>query len=422
MLSFGFSAFWPCGRCLVFGMPLISLSAEEKAAALQAASPDLKYHLSEVGVPVDVQAALYHKGFTTLRLFSGIDESRLEVRAALAVEIGLKHDDNTQARQSVAVLLSAWESSRSQLVAEDRMRVESKLGQTHRIVQTSELSAMRQAVEAQVGQLQDDEVPAKSLIATKLEQIETLELKAEDLREVLCADDTEVDVFSGIIEHGSGNLKIKPGKATIPMPASPEELRLRHRRLALAWLMCGTKHKNQLWISSRLVDAFRRFSDHVAGKHVAGLPILSNGATRYPTWKLVLSYEFEVRKKAYRMVRDGKSSSLADALEASWESAEITNKHFLLPLTVSADFLSDSGKGGGKGAKGDNKGKGAKIEKVKKQHLKTKTGDGRKICFKFNNGKCKLSNCTFAHVCQLCLQEGHGKKACAQKSPDESES
>lgn len=222
-------------------MPLISLSAEEKAAALQAASPDLKYHLSEVGVPVDVQAALYHKGFTTLRLFSGIDESRLEVRAALAVEIGLKHDDNTQARQSVAVLLSAWESSRSQLVAEDRMRVESKLGQTHRIVQTSELSAMRQAVEAQVGQLQDDEVPAKSLIATKLEQIETLELKAEDLREVLCADDTEVDVFSGIIEHGSGNLKIKPGKATIPMPASPEELRLRHRRLALAWLMCGTR-------------------------------------------------------------------------------------------------------------------------------------------------------------------------------------
>lgn len=205
-------------------MPLISLSAEEKAAALQAASPDLKYHLSEVGVPVDVQAALYHKGFTTLRLFSGIDESRLEVRAALAVEIGLKHDDNTQARQSVAVLLSAWESSRSQLVAEDRMRVESKLGQTHRIAQTSELSAMRQAVEAQVGQLQDDEVPAKSLIATKLEQIETLELKAEDLREVLCADDTEVDVFSGIIEHGSGNLKIKPGKATIPMPASPEEL------------------------------------------------------------------------------------------------------------------------------------------------------------------------------------------------------
>ena len=40
-------------------MPLISLSAEEKAAALQAASPDLKYHLSEVGAPVDVQAALY---------------------------------------------------------------------------------------------------------------------------------------------------------------------------------------------------------------------------------------------------------------------------------------------------------------------------------------------------------------------------
>ena len=286
-------------------------------------------------VPVEVQAALYHKGFVDLHLFTGLDESRLEVRSALAVEIGLKHDEDTEARQTIARLLSACESARAQLVAEDKMKVESKLGQTQRIVQCSEMSALRKAVETCIGKLHDDEIPAKSLIASKLEQIESGDLRAEDLREVLCVEDTDVDLFSGIIEQGTGTLKIKPGKASIPMPASPEELRLRHRRIGIAWLMVGSKRKNQTWISNDLLEAFRRFSDHVVGRHIAMLPILAHGATRHPAWSLVLSYELEVRKKAYEWVRDGKHSSLKEALEAVWESAEVVNKHFLVPLTAS---------------------------------------------------------------------------------------
>ena len=64
-------------------MPLFSFSAEQREAALNAASPDLKFHLSEVKAPVEVQAALYHKGLV------GPDESHLEVRNAIAMEIGV---------------------------------------------------------------------------------------------------------------------------------------------------------------------------------------------------------------------------------------------------------------------------------------------------------------------------------------------
>ncbi|CAL1155276.1 unnamed protein product [Cladocopium goreaui] len=322
-------------------------SSSDSTDGSLAASPDLKYHLSEVKVPVEVQAALFHKGFVDLQLFAGLDESRLEVRNALAVEIGLKHDECTDARQNVARLLSAWESSRAQLVAEDKMKAESKLGQTPRIVQCSEMAALRKAVEADLGKLQDDEVPAKSLIATKLEQIESGDLRAEDLREVLCVEDTDVDLFSGIIEHGTGNLKIKPGKASIAMPSTPEELRLRHRRIGIAWLMVGSKHKNQSWITPALLEAFRRFSDHIVGRHIAGFPIMAQGVTRHPAWNLVLSYELEVRKRAYKQLRDGKHSSLQEALEDAWNSAELINKHFLVPLTASADFFSTASHGEG---------------------------------------------------------------------------
>ena len=90
-----------------------------------------------------------------------------------------------------------------------------------------------------------------------------------------------MDLFSGIIEHGTGTLKIKPGKASIAMPATPEELRLRHRRIGLAWLMVGSKHKNQSWITPALLEAFRRFSDHIVGKHIAGFPIMTQGVTKH---------------------------------------------------------------------------------------------------------------------------------------------
>ena len=45
-----------------------------------------------------------------------------------------------------------------------------------------------------------DAIQAKSLIAAKLEQIGSGDLRVEDLREVLRLEDTDIDLFSGIIK------------------------------------------------------------------------------------------------------------------------------------------------------------------------------------------------------------------------------
>lgn len=114
-----------------------------------------------------------------------------------------------------------------------------------------------------MGRLRDSEVPAKTVIAAKLEQIEQGTIQAEDLREVLCLEDKDVDLFSGIIEHGTGNLRIRPGKASVALPTCPEDLRKRHRLIAVAWALCRTKHRNQSWLSSDVIEAFRRFSGNM---------------------------------------------------------------------------------------------------------------------------------------------------------------
>ena len=406
-------------------MPLTKLTDAQSQAALASASADLKFHLAEKNVPQDVQLALFHAGFINLQLFAGLDESRAEVRDALAKEIGLKHTDDVASRIAVASVLAAWESSRMQSTTEEKLRVESRLGQSQRVVQLSEMAAMRAAVEAEFGILRDSEVPAKSLVATKLEQLEQGSPQAEDLREVLCLEDKDIDLFSSIVEHGTGHLRIRPGTARVALPSYGEELRLRHRLIAVAWLMCRSKHKNCAWLSADLLDAFRRLSDFVLGKFIAGHPIMSGNGTRKPAWKLVLSFEQEIRKKAYQLVRLDEAKTLAAALEEACKSPELLNLHFLMPLTTSTEFLSvaaddmpdqsqwySRGKGKGKGKLGKSK-DGKLVEKL---FLKTKTDDGKCICFKFNNGKCSdPSVCGFEHVCQLCLASGHGKKQCPMK-------
>lgn len=98
---------------------MLKLSEDERQPALSAASSGLKFHPAET-VPEDVHAALLHKGFLNLQLFSGLDESRAEVRKAVIAEIGLNREDSAQSRVAMASLLAAWESSRLQASTKEK--------------------------------------------------------------------------------------------------------------------------------------------------------------------------------------------------------------------------------------------------------------------------------------------------------------
>ena len=52
------------------------------------------------------------------------------------------------------------------------------------------------------------------------------------------------------------------------------------------------------------------------------------------TWSQVLTYELELRKAAYRFVRDGKSSCLNSAIEKAIDSTDLLNLHFTIPMTL----------------------------------------------------------------------------------------
>ena len=70
-------------------MPLVHLSAEDKSKAMESASSDLKWLLADNDVSEDIQAVLFHVGVRHMKIFSGLGESRAEVRTALKADIGL---------------------------------------------------------------------------------------------------------------------------------------------------------------------------------------------------------------------------------------------------------------------------------------------------------------------------------------------
>ena len=384
-------------------------------AALAKASSDLKFLMDEAGVSLQTQAKVYTRGlkvytrgFINVRIFSGLDDTKEKVRAALCKELPLDYEADAAARVDMALLLSVWESCRTQWTVGEQHRADSKLGVQSRIVPTTEYAAMREAIEAVHGSLRDKELPSKSLLAQKLEQVEDNAPHVEDLRDVTSLEDSQIGSYETVIDPASTFLRIKPGKTMTTPPANPEELRMRHRRIGLAWEMLRTKHSSRSWLPSRCLDGFRKLSDHILGDRIAGI---HSPDGRSPAWSLILQYESEVRKHAYRLVRDGSVADLNSALSAACVAPEIYTMHFIGPLTFASassgatpspaadevPWRKRSGKGKGKG-----KEKGLDVKKTIRKHHRTQ--DGQLLCFGYNKPSgCTKKNCHFAHVCQHCL-------------------
>ncbi|CAE7262448.1 unnamed protein product [Symbiodinium sp. CCMP2456] len=370
---------------------------------LETLAPDLRFQLEQADVPAVLQARLGELGIRNVALFSGLDESRERVRAALIAELPIDPTAGVAERLNVARLLAAWEASRLHLQVSEKNKAEARLGTQQRLVQPNEHHAMRLAVEAAVGKLKDKEVPAKSVLAAKLEQIENNQPVAELLTEVASLEDSELEAYSAVIDPTTNVLKIKPGKTLTGMPDNPEELRLRHRRIGLAWDFLATKHALRPWLSKNTTDVLRRFSDYVLGSQVAGL-VAGDGHT--PTWSMVLHFELEARKSVYRWIRDGEALSLEDAFSKATHDMELLNRHLVIPFSLRAvpppPTAPSAWERAGKPLRTPGKRtiapSAADTPPAKKAAKLMKTPDGKPICWKYNRKEgCTNTSCRFIH-------------------------
>ena len=289
---------------------------------------------------------------------------------------------------------------------------------------------MRRVAEAKLGSLKGCEVPSKALIGLKLEQVEDNEPRVEDLREVSSLEDNETEALTGVIDSATGVFKVRKGSNSIALPSTPEGLRLRHRRIGLAWTFVASRHTNRKWLAGISVEDYRMLSDYILGARVAELTTRAPGGevVGRVSWGHVLEYDHEVRKLAYELVRSGSASTISEGLKAAMKDSEVRQLHLMDPMTMCGVF--GAGRGSGRkhaadaedfqassqkvkrgesgwsqgGAGGKAKGKGKKGAKGKKKGgLWQRTPTGALLCFAYNSAAGCPGGCSMQHACQRCL-------------------
>ena len=129
-----------------------------------------------------------------------------------------------------------------------------------------------------------------------------------------------------------------------------------------------------------------------------------------PSFPLLLSYEYQIRVKAFELVNE-EGYSLAAALRAARKDSETRSLKFVTPLATEGKTKVDDQRSlwregnprgvRSEGKKGKGKEKGGVKGKFEKGSLMSEW-NGLQICYKYNNKmEHDHSQCARAHVCQF---------------------
>ena len=402
---------------------------------------DLSFLWSESDVILDLQYRLGHSGFTTLRKFVGLEDSKPLVRAALIADFALDQAAAAGNRLILASTVSAWEIATQLLAKETQIRAEAKASNMPRPLTNQEQVSMRRVVEQLYGPIPMSENPSSEYLGSKVEEVESNAPTASRLDEVTSLLHCEAQTLTATVGP-NGSVTVLHKKAKTSMPSNPEQLRMRLRVEAHLWVFLLVKFSNRPWLVGITPQIFSRYCDHFLGEKCNAMLIPSGSSgedsmrTLNPPWAVVLNYEFACRRTSFIWVRE-KGMSLKNALELVVSDAELKEIHFTSPIALmptqkrqqpddtsprptksqrrASAIAAKSGGSKGSGA-GKGRGKGSK-GKGKGKNLMGNTPDGRQICFAFNSEAGCAGNCERAHACRRrgCNQE-HSILACTMAS------
>eukprot|EP00973_Karenia_brevis_P036282 5004906-Karenia_brevis.AAC.1 len=119
-------------------------------------------------VSEDIQAVLFAGGFDRLSTFTGLGETRAEVRDTLRDDFSIDASESLSFRVQVARLLATWDAARLQVTKEESAKADARASQVDRPAPTMEHTFMRTSFEKIYGKLLQDETPSRQYIGLKI--------------------------------------------------------------------------------------------------------------------------------------------------------------------------------------------------------------------------------------------------------------
>ena len=390
-------------------------------------SSELKYLLAREDVPLPYQAWLFHHKVTTMAKFATLVETAAELKILLRDDMGLDAAVSIANRVLVASIQVAWNSSKSRTDKAHEVEGEYQVKKLQIPLSATDYQQMRTGWEAKFWPLEDSDIPGRSYLERRADELEHGDMRAEPLTAVLSREEDSAEVFTSYWDS-AGQLQLKKGGTVVPEPGNPEVLRRRLKILFTGLMFLSLRHTNRLWLQGLTPQDAESYLSYLLGEHVWLLTgRAADGSTvSTPQWNQLLVYEHSIRKKAFHIVQtEGKTFKAA--IVESYRCAVTKERFFTTPVALASvskrplNFQDlgnpkkwrgkGEGKGKGGGGKGEGKGKGGgkggkggKSGKGGKGQGKGKGGRGQSLCYAFNNSweRCTRANCPFEHACYRC--------------------
>ena len=385
-----------------------------------------------------IQTKLYAAGILTVKQFAAVVDDKTELRQVMKDSFGLDSGANLDTRVSVSKVLVAWTSARARALKMADAEGEAESRNLPKDISSGDYHSMRTVFEERFWELTDRELPGRSYIEKKLDEIEKIDLKPELLSDVVSREEDEPDSMKTVWGPG-GELRALKISAKVPLPSDTESFRHRIILLGTAWLFISFHQTNRSSLLGLSPQLFQQYLQYLLGEYVHGL-LLRDGRgyeISSPAWHLLISYEFAIRARATNPMRKG--VPFRDALRQGWECPMTKERYFSTPLAMDtvyrrplpqhqprlqpqepvakrAKIEDEEGKGKGKRAK-----KASKLSKSEAHAKKASSyngalqnADGKPMCFKFNTTGCKNSKCVYQHACGGCFKQNVSMKDCVK--------
>ncbi len=421
-------------------MPLIELTQEQRDAGLAALSPEVTYLLEEKRVEEPLRAILGHLQIVDVEILSAIATDEPSFRKMLKEDVGLDPEEGIESRIKAAHLVNAWRAAKERVSRQEAMDAEARAeGRPRELPRPSQIS-IRKGYEEAHGELDASVCPSFGYSNDRVVQIEENDFRAEALSQVVSFEEAREETADPELSFSltrASTVKLSRTRARVPPPKDAEELRARYKIMSAHWEMMKLKHPGRAVFKHLDGKVWADVLDYLLGPTVAKYRS-SKGVGL--AWEDLLKYEFEIRKKAMRLVTNS-GYTIADAIKKATKDDELRSLHFTLQLVTSGRSArsrsprrsprrergrdnapkgkskgggkqDSKGKGGGKDKGGKGKGGGSEsnnpaafatyLEAKKNEKLTWRHG-GKNVCVRYNRGDCWYPHsCREPHVCLRC--------------------
>ena len=322
-----------------------------------------------------------------------------------------------------ATLYLAWQSAQKRVLVRDELDAEAEAQKVPKAVPAIELQLYRAEFQKRFYKLKDAECPSKPSFEDLCEQFDSGELRAMSLRHFGSRNEDDEAETGNIQLAKSGHLKIKKAKVETANPTNMEEFRSKIMLMINHFVFARFRLPNKDALKNVSPFTGIEYLNYLCGKDVAMMEAQTvEGASLHrPSLKLVMHYEYQMRKEAMELVNKG--MDFTKALMTTTKD-DIRERHFSTPLAVSSASQSLHDPYRQRGVKSErqhpyeppyHKGKGKSKSKGKKGKGRSRSGslqgstpDGRQLCFAWNNPQegCKGGRGR-VHACRICMDPGH---------------